>query len=98
MTTELRPGDRVRVKPLGASGVILRVSTKLRVAPYLVEVQGYGERSYGAEDLQKLVGAVPSAAPVQAVRVGSVLKCGSCGSLNLSGTHCRQCNTPWRTP
>jgi len=98
MTTELRPSDRVRVKPLDASGVILRVSTKLRVAPYLVEVQGYGERSYAASDLQKLPTITLPTAPVQAVRVGSVLKCGSCGSLNMSSTHCRQCNTPWRTP
>lgn len=92
MTTPepLHVGDTVRVRPLSANGTILHISERLRRAPYLVAVAGHGERSYAACDLEH----IPQA--VQAVCVGNVLKCGSCGSLNLSSTACRQCGAPWR--
>lgn len=34
--------------------------------------------------------------PVVATRVGNVLQCGKCHSLNMSSSHCRQCGTAWR--
>jgi hypothetical protein len=52
---ELAVGDRVRVHPLCAVGQITRVATgKLKKWPYLVLVPGFGERSFGADELERL--------------------------------------------
>ncbi len=51
---ELLPGDKVRVKALYAIGTIVRVSTHMRRSPYLVHIDGYGCRAYGANELEKL--------------------------------------------
>jgi hypothetical protein len=54
MITELKPGDKVRVKPLAAIGIVIQVSTRMRHSPYLVQVAGYDTRGYAAADLEKL--------------------------------------------
>ena len=77
MTTDLKPGDRVRVKRLSAIGTIISVSTRLRHTPYLVDVPGYGARGYSATDLELLPSSAaptmpPPGAPIVAVHVGAV--------------------------
>lgn len=55
MTIEFAVGDKVRVHPLLAVGQVTRVATgKLKRWPYLVLVPGYGERSFAADELEKL--------------------------------------------
>jgi hypothetical protein len=54
MITELKPGDKVRVKPLAAIGMVIQVSTRMRHSPYLVQIVGYGTRGCAAADLEKL--------------------------------------------
>lgn len=90
MTTDLQAGSKVRVKPLGATGTILRVSTQLRNTPYLVSIPGYGERGYSADQLEPIPVLTLPPKPVAAVRAGQVLKCGKCSSLNLSAADVRQ--------
>jgi hypothetical protein len=55
VVTELAVGDKVRVHPLRQVGQITRVATgKLKRWPYLVLVPGFGERSFGADELEQL--------------------------------------------
>jgi hypothetical protein len=107
MTDNLSPGDRVRVKPLAAMGTILRVSERLRHTPYLVRVEGYGERGYAASDLAKMETPAPdtasaTAAPVAAVRgYNGLWRCGVRGcwrTLDMTQPACIVCGCEWVLP
>jgi hypothetical protein len=65
VVTELAVGDKVRVHPLRQVGQITRVATgKLKKWPYLVLVPGFGERSFAADELERLpVTVVPTLPP-----------------------------------
>jgi hypothetical protein len=55
MKPTLSVGDKVRVHPLRAVGQITRVATgKLKRWPYLVLIPGFGERSFAADELERL--------------------------------------------
>lgn len=87
MTTELQAGDKVRVKPLCAIGTVQHVSSRLRHAPYLVQVDGYGAWSYAADELQKL----PENTVLTLPPPGNWTQyCGSCGAVTTGG-RCPKC-------
>lgn len=94
MTTDYKLGDLVRVKPLAATGTVIRISDRMRHSRYLVEVSGCEPLAYAADDLERLP-ATP--AKVKAVRGQSgALVCGACWwIIDPHVQPCPRCGKAW---